>query len=174
MSTNGNLLTSPVGEILYMAVAQPVTNAKTGKARKEITLLLDSKEAAEFISAVADVNSGIPVTEHTYRPQKKTEASEKLKAALKGKTKISAGTQYDVAVFDSQGNEIEDIPSFFAGESKGTAQMVVQPYTKSDKGGSINLVAVYIHSLEGSKSTTSREERLAQLRAMAKENAKNL
>lgn len=168
MSTNGNLLTSPVGEIQFMAVNRPVANKKTGEERREISLLLDSEAASEFIAAVSAINSGIPVTEHTYRGKNK-----ELKASLKGKTKITAGTKYEVAVYDSKGNKMEEAPNFFA-ESTGTAQMVVQPYTKSEKGGSINLVAVIIHNIEGGTTELTPEERrqkLAELRDLAVKHA---
>lgn len=169
MSTDGNLLTSPVGELHFMAVNNPVTNTKTGKSKREICLLLDSKEAADFIAQIAEVNSGIPVTATTYRGKDKN-----LKAELaKGKTKISAGTQFEVPVYDSKGNKLEENPNFFAGD-KGTAQMVVQPYTKSEKGGAINLVAVIIHSIESTNTGggTDRETRLAQLRSAVEQATK--
>jgi len=161
MTTNSNLLTSPKGTVWFMALNTPVSNSKTGKEKREITVLLDSKEAAEFISAIADVNSGIPVTEHTYRGKDKN-----LKEALKGKTKISAGTQFEVPVYDSKGNKLEEIPMFFTG-SKATAQIVVQPYTKSEKGGAINLVAVILHDIQQAEGSNNnnREAKLAELRA---------
>lgn len=160
--TDTGLLTSPVGEIWYMAVNEAVENKKTGKSKREICLLLDSAEAKDFITSVKKVNKGIPVTEHTYSGE-----DDNLKAALKGKTKISAGTLFEVPVYDKDGNKLDEAPNFFKKNGDtGTAQMVVQPYTKSEKGGSINLAAVIIHNIESVEGAegTDRETRLAQLR----------
>lgn len=161
MTTNGNLLTSPIGEIQFLAVNRPVTNSK-GSEVYSIRLALDTEKDAEFISKIADINSNKPVTAQTYRG-KNTEVKELL---AKGKTLISAETKFEVALYDNKGNKLEDAPMFFA-DSKGTAQMVVQPYTKSAKGGTINLVAVIIHNIESENTTggTDRETRLAQLKA---------
>src|SRR5690349_6861434 len=115
-----NLLTSPVGQIWFMAVNQPVTNSRTGKSKREICLLLDSKADASFIKEIAKVNAGIPVTAATYRG-----TDGKLKAILEtGKTKISAGTQFEVPVYDKNGQKMEENPSFYPG-STGMAQMIV-------------------------------------------------
>lgn len=161
MTTKGNLLTSPVGEIQFLAVNRPVTNSK-GSEVYSIRLALDTEKDAEFISKIADINSSKPVTAQTYRGKNK-EVKELL---AKGKTLISAETKFEVALYDNKGNKLEDAPMFFA-DSKGTAQMVVQPYTKSAKGGTINLVAVIIHNIESENTTggTDRETRLAQLRS---------
>jgi len=160
MSTNGNLLTSPVGDITFLAVNRPVTNTK-GNEVYSIRLAFDSKKDAEFISQISDINSNKPVTAQSYRGK-----SDAVKAILaEGKTLISAETKFEVALYDSDGEKLEEAPMFFA-DSKGTAQMIVQPYTKSERGGTINLVSVIIHSVEGaeSSSTGDRETRLAALR----------
>lgn len=158
---------SPVGEIYFMAVHTPVTNKRTGKTRREVSVLFDSKKAADFISTIAKINPGIPVTAATYRGN-----DAGLKAELeKGKTKISAGTQFDVEVFDKAGEPLDEKPMFFP-DSTGTVQMIVEPYTKSEKGGTINLVGVVIHSIEGGESSSSpgdREAKLARLRELAKQ-----
>jgi hypothetical protein len=155
-----NLLTSPAGEIQFLAVSRPVTNSK-GTEVYTIRLALDSEKDAEFISQIAAINSNKPVTEKTYRGSNK-EIKEMLS---RGKTLISAETKFEVPVYDKDGQKMEEAPMFFA-DSKGTAQMVVQPYTKSAKGGTINLVAVILHSIESENSTgTDRESRLAQLRS---------
>jgi hypothetical protein len=155
-----NLLTSPAGEIQFLAVSRPVTNSK-GTEVYTIRLALDSEKDAEFISQIAAINSNKPVTEKTYRGNNK-EIKEMLS---RGKTLISAETKFEVPVYDKEGQKMEEAPMFFA-DSKGTAQMVVQPYTKSAKGGTINLVAVILHSIESENSTgTDRESRLAQLRS---------
>ena len=161
MTTNGNLLTSPIGEIQVLAVNRPVTNSK-GTEVYSVRLALDSVKDAEWIAQIAEINSSKPVTADTYRGKSK-EVKELL---AQGKTLISAETKFEVPIYDKDGNKLEEAPMFFA-DSKGTAQMVVQPYTKSAKGGTINLVAVILHSIESAEgsSGTDRETRLAQLRS---------
>lgn len=160
MSTNGNLLTSPVGEIQFLAVNRPVKNSK-GTEVRTVRIAFDSKKDADFISQIAAINSSKPVTASTYRGK-----NAEIKALLeKGKTLISAETRFEVPVYDGNGNKLEEAPNFFK-ESTGTAQMVVQPYTKSAKGGTINLMAVIIHTMEGGGETLSAEERLAKLNAL--------
>lgn len=155
-----NLLTSPVGEIQFLAINRPVVNSK-GTEVYSIRLALDTVKDAEWIAQIAEINSNKPVTSSTYRGK-----SQEVKDLLaKGKTLISAETKFEVPIYDKEGNKLEEAPMFFA-DSKGTAQMVVQPYTKSAKGGTINLAAVIIHSIESENSGgTDRETRLAQLRA---------
>lgn len=166
MSTNGNLLTSPVGEIQFLAVNRPVTNTK-GSEVYSIRLALDSKKDAEWISKIEAINPGIPVTSENYRGKKTSKKYASTKALLdSGKTLINAETKFEVALYDKDGGKMEEAPMFFA-DSKGTAQMVVQPYTKSEKGGTINLVAVIIHSIDSETTSggTDRETRIAQLQA---------
>lgn len=156
-----NLLTSPVGEIQFLAINRPVTNSK-GTEVYSIRLALDSVKDADFIAQIAEINSNKPVTAASYRGKSK-EVKELL---AQGKTLISAETKFEVPIYDKEGNKLEEAPMFFA-DSKGTAQMVVQPYTKSAKGGTINLVAVILHSIESENSGNGvdRETRLAQLRS---------
>jgi hypothetical protein len=156
-----NLLTSPIGDIQFLAVNRPVTNSKGAEAYS-IRLALDTVKDAEWIAQIAEINSNKPVTAQSYRGK-----NSAVKALLaQGKTLISAETKFEVPVYDKNGQKLEEAPMFFA-DSTGTAQMVVQPYTKSEKGGTINLVAVIIHSIEsnGTGEGVSREERLAQLQA---------
>lgn len=158
MTTNGNLSTSPVGEIQFLAVNRPVTNSK-GNEVYSIRLALDSKKDAKWIAEIAAINPSKPVTADTYRGKSK-EVKELL---AQGKTLISAETKFEVPIYDKEGKKLEEAPMFFA-DSTGTAQMVVQPYTKSAKGGTINLVAVILHSIDSENSTgTDRESKLAQL-----------
>ncbi len=167
MTTNGNLLTSPVGEIQFLAVNRPVTNSK-GSEVYSIRLALDTKKDAKFISQIAEINPNKPVTADTYRGKSK-EVKELL---AQGKTLISAETKFEVPLYDNKGNKLEEAPMFFA-DSKGTAQMVVQPYTKSAKGGTINLVAVIIHNIESENpGGVDRETRLAQLRSAVEDATK--
>lgn len=161
MTTNGNLLTSPIGDIQFLAVNRPVVNSK-GTEVYSVRIALDSVKDADWIAQIAAINSSKPVTADTYRGK-----SKEVKDLLaQGKTLISAETKFEVPIYDKEGNKLEEAPMFFA-DSTGTAQMVVQPYTKSAKGGTINLVAVIIHSItsENSSGGADRETRLQQLRS---------
>lgn len=157
-------LKSPVGEIQFMAVARTVPNSK-GVDVYSVRIAFDSVKDADWIAQIAAINPSKPVTAQTYRGK-----SPEVKALLAtGKTLISAETKYQVELFDKDGNTMEEAPSFYK-DSKGTAQMIITPYTKSEKGGTINLVGIKIHSLEGSTSSgVDRETRLAQLHELAKQ-----
>jgi hypothetical protein len=163
MSTKGNLLTSPVGQVQFLAANKPVTDKKTGKESYSINLAFDVKKDKEFLKIVSDLNDAKVVTAATYRGK-----NEAIKALLAtGKARVEAKSNFKPTVYDAQGNELEEAPMFFA-DSTGTAQMLVQPYT-SDKGGTINLIGIIIHSIESPEGTvsggTDRETRLQQLRA---------
>lgn len=165
MSTNRNLLTSPVGSIQFMAAETPVKQSKSDdKQVYTIKLALDTKKDKEFLAQVAEINDAKVVTAETYRG--KVQATKDLLAT--GKALVSANSNYKPEIYDAKGNKLEEAPMFF-GDSTGTAQMIVQPY-KGDKGGTINLVGIIVHSVstpEASSSTGTgdRESRLAQLRA---------
>ena len=165
MSTNRNLLTSPVGSIQFMAAENPVKQSMSDdKQVYTIKLALDCKKDKEFLAQVAEINDAKVVTAQTYRG--KVQATKDLLAT--GKALVSANSNYKPELYDNKGNKLEEAPLFF-GDSTGTAQMIVQPW-KGDKGGTINLVGVIIHSVEnaegtGSSNTGDRETRLAQLRA---------
>ena len=164
MSTNRNLLTSPVGEIVFMAAENPVKATKTDdKLVYTIKLALDSNQNADWLAEIAAINDAKVVTAKTYRGK-----SDAVKAVLAtGKSMVSASSKFKPEVFDGQGNKLEEAPMFFA-ESTGTAQMIVQPYVGA-KGGTINLVGIIVHDItspEGTGDTTDRETRLAQLRAI--------
>lgn len=163
MSTNRNLITSPVGDIQFMAVYRPVKNTKDNDVYS-IRLAFDSEKDADFISQISDINMNKPVTAQTYRGK-----NAEVKALLEtGKTLISAETKFEVPVYDSKGNIMDEAPMFF-GDSTGKAQMIVQPY-HSDKGGTINLTAVIIHELDTPESgeAVDKETRLAQLNDLVK------
>lgn len=166
MSTDTSLRKSPKGDIFYMAAANPVTNEKTGKEEYGIRLGFDVTADKEFLDWVTSINDAKVVTAQSYRGKK-----AEIKAYLnKGKALVSATTQFKPEVVDSKGNALEDAPFFFS-DSTGVAQMIVQPYN-GQKGGTINLMGIKIHSIENPEGTStgvSREERTAQLRAMAAE-----
>lgn len=154
-------LTSPVGEIQFMAIENPVTDSKTGKEQYSIKLAFDLKKDAEWLAKIEEINYAKVVTAKTYRGK-----SETAKQVLsKGKAFVEAKSIYKPQAYDSKGNELEENPMFFQ-DSTGTARMIVQPY-EGAKGGTINLMGVIIESIEGNESTGSvdRETRLAQLRA---------
>lgn len=169
MSTNQNLLTSPKGTIQWMAAVNPVKDKKTGKESYSIKLAFDVKADAAFLKQVAEINDAKVVTAQTYRGK-----NDEIKALLAtGKALVESKSNFKPEVYDKDGNVLEEAPMFFK-ESTGTAQMYVQPY-RGEKGGTINLVGIKIHSIESPESTSTtgtsvdRETRLAQLRALAKE-----
>ncbi len=166
MSTNRNLLTSPVGSIQFMAANTAVKQSKSDdKQVYTIKLALDVKKDKDFLAQVSEINDAKVVTSQTYRG--KVQETKDLLAT--GKALVSANSNYKPEIYDSKGNKLEEAPMFF-GDSTGTAQMIVQPWV-GDKGGTINLMGIIIHSVEnaegteGSSSGSDREGRLAQLRA---------
>lgn len=163
MATKENLITSPVGEIQFLAANSPVKDSKTGKETFSINLAFDVKTDAKWLAQIAEINDAKVVTAESYRGK-----SAAVKALLAtGKARIEARSNFKPSIYDKEGNELEEAPMFFA-DSTGTAQMIVQPY-QGTKGGTINLVGIIIHSVSSAQTTsgdgTSREARLAQLRA---------
>lgn len=164
MATEKNLIKSPVGDIQFLATANPVSKSKGSEDKVyTIKLALDSKKDAKFLAEISAINDAKVVTSQTYRGK-----DAKIKELLaSGKSLVAANSKFQPQVYDAKGNQLEEAPLFFA-DSTGTAQMIVQPYV-SDKGGTINLVAVVIHSVsspEGSTTGTDRETQLARIRAM--------
>lgn len=166
MSTNRNLLTSPVGSIQFMAASNPVKQSKTDdKQVYTLKLALDVKKDKDFLAVVSEINDAKVVTAQTYRG--KVQAIKDLLAT--GKALVGANSTFKPEIYDSKGNKLEDAPMFF-GDSTGTAQMIVQPW-KGDKGGTINLIRIIIHSVENAESSggsgaSDREGRLAQIQAL--------
>lgn len=160
MSTNRNLLTSPVGSIQFMAAENPVKET-SGKEVFSVRIAFDVKKDKDWLNQIAEINDAKVVTAQTYRGK-----SESVKALLAtGKALVSANTNFKPNVYDAEGNELEEAPMFFA-DSTGTAQMIVQPYY-GDKGGTINLIGIIVHNIESPEgsNTGDRETRLAQLKA---------
>ncbi len=155
------LITSPVGEIQFMAAGTPVKSTND-KLQYTVRLAYDSKKDKKFLEQIANINDAKVVTAQTYRGK-----SDEVRALLAtGKSLVSASSNFKPKVYDSNGNELEEAPLFYA-DSTGTAQVIVQPY-KGDKGGTINLIGIIVHSIEspeGKSEGGSREDRLAQLRA---------
>jgi hypothetical protein len=165
MSTSkGNLLTSPVGEIVFMAAENPVRQSKSDdKLVYTSKLAFDNKKDKAWLAEVSAINDAKVVTARSYRGK-----DEKLIALLEsGKSLVGANSKFKPTIYDAKGNQLEEAPLFF-GDSKGTAQMIVEPYIGA-KGGTINLISIIVHSIENAEGTSptgdSRETRLAQLRA---------
>ena len=161
MATERNLVTSPVGEIQFLAAETPVKSTND-KLQYTIRIAYDSKKDAKWLAQIAEINDAKVVTAQSYRG--KNQAVKDLLAT--GKSMVSANSNFKPCVYDAKGNQLEEAPMFFA-DSKGTAQMIVQPY-QGQKGGTINLVGVIIHTVdtpESSGTGTDRETRLSQLRA---------
>lgn len=162
MTHNNNLMTSPIGELVFMATERPITDSKTNKQQYTVKLAFDVKKDKNFLAQIAEINDAKVVTAQTYRGK-----SDKLKAILaSGKALIEAKSNFKPTVYDSAGNELEESPMFFA-DSTGTAQMIVQPY-RGDKGGTINLIGVVIHNVNSPEGTgggngSSRETQKANL-----------
>lgn len=164
------LLTSPVGDIVWMAAHTPHEDKKTGKKTYSVRLAIDpSTDTDGFLAAVTKLNKKKVVTAKSYSGE-----SEKLQEILAtGKVLIEARSQFAPTVSDAQGNKLEEAPMFFA-ESTGKARMIVQPYT-SDKGGTINLIEIVLYEINTPESETSgesREEQLARIRAQLREAAR--
>jgi len=159
-TTNQNLVTSPKAMIYWMAASTP-TKTQTGKEKYSVRLAFDVKKDKDFLEQVKEVNKKLVVTEHTYQGESR-EVEELLS---KGKALVGASSIFKPICFDAEGNELEENPLFFK-ESTGIAQMIYEPY-KGEKGGSLNLTGIIIHSIdnpEGAGEGMSREARLAQLR----------
>lgn len=170
MSTTDNeVKTSPVGEIVFMAGENPVTDKKTGKQHYSIKLAFDVKKDKEWLDWVSSVNSAKVVTERTYRGN----SDELLAILAKGKAFVEAKSNFKPEAYDAKGNPTEECPLFFP-DSTGTAKMMVTSY-QGEKGGTINLVGIIVKTVESPEGSTSsgvsREERLAQLNAMAQQEA---
>jgi hypothetical protein len=166
---SAKLETSPRGTIQFMAVAKPVSKSKKSTEQVyTVKIAFDNKMDKDWLAFVSGINDAKVVTAKSYRGK-----DENIKAVLEtGKSMVSASSKFQPQVYDAQGNEMEDVPAFFAG-STGTAQMIVQPY-EGEEGGTINLIGVVIHTLDTPEGagTVDRETRLSQLRAYVKENIK--
>lgn len=166
MSTeNQNVITSPVGSIQFMAIEKPVKQSKSSdKEVYTVKLAFDIKTCGGFLDQISSVNDAKVVTAQTYRG--KDAATKALLAT--GKALVSANSKFKPMVSDTNGNILEEAPMFFAG-STGTAQMLVEPWT-GDKGGTINLVGVVIHSIDSPESNTetNKEAKVASIKAKLK------
>lgn len=153
MSTKSSYLTSPIGEIQFMALAKPVKKYIGDDAPLVYTIRLkfdgSTNEGKAWKKEIEKINPNLIGTKHTNSSTEFT---------------VRASTKFEVKVTDSKGNELEEAPMFF-GDSKGTAKMVVEPWTGNSMGGSINLAAVVIDTLDNSTSGGDRESKLDALKA---------
>lgn len=156
MSTQGNLLTSPKGEIQFLALNRKVAkdmkpNSTQGYA---VRLKFDetTAEGKAWKATISKINPNLIGNKHV---NSKTEYT------------VRAFTQFEVSVVDGAGNDVSESPNFFK-DSKGEARMIVQPYTGNELGGTINLVGVVINNIEHAENEggmSSRDELRAQLQA---------
>lgn len=162
MSTD--YLTSPIGEIQFMALNRKVTK-KPGPQSDEnplgysITLKFDTttKEGKAWKDTISKINPALIRTKHSVKPSEYN---------------VGAFTQFDtLVVLDADGNTLDTKPNFFP-SSTGTAQMVVAPYTGNKLGGAINLVGVVIHQVthaEGEEGNSVDAKAIAErIRAQIK------
>ncbi len=160
MSKSKSLITSPVGEIQFLALNNKVNKNMTKDSAEGYAIRLkydgNTKEGAAWRKTIEQINPGIVGAKHINKA---------------GEFTVRAFSKFDVLVLDASGNEIEERPNFYAG-SKGTASMTLQPYTENAMGGAVNLVAVTIHSFDNSEATettSSREDLLKHLREQLNE-----
>lgn len=173
MSTNKTTtwITSPVGEIAFLAVANkvpryPKKKKPDGPMVFTGKLIIDgtTKEGAEWKKTLEEVNDSLVITKSTE--------FVKLKP---GEYAFQASSQFDVAVLGTDGQRLETLPYFFAGEDTGRAQLVIQPHY-AEQGGSLNLMAVIIHELTTNPdrvATGGAEAREAEYEALVETLRKN-
>lgn len=169
-TTNLNLKKSPIGEIQWMAAVTPYKDKKTGKESYSLKLAFDVKKDAKWLEEISELNDAKVVTAQKYKGKKGTPAYEKAMSVLStGKAFVEAKSNFKPEVYDKEGNILEEAPYFYTG-STGTAQIYYEEY-RGEKGNTINLVGIKIHTLESPEGTeptgVDREIRLAQLREMA-------
>lgn len=156
MSTNTNYLTSPKGDIQFLALNRKVAKAMTADSPEGYAVRIkfdgNTKEGAEWRKTIEAINPNLIGTKHIDK---------------KGEFTVRAFSLYLPEVVDSQGNEVTELPNFYA-DSTGTATMVVQPYTGNAMGGAITLAGVVIHDIETSEAGTDRETSVADLRNLLK------
>lgn len=130
------LITSPVGTILYMSVDKARTNKYSGRDEYSIRMLFDgtTTEGAAFKNAVAAVNGNKVVTE------------SKTFDIPEGHFIVSAWSTFAPKVVDGEGTTVTEIPGFPSG-STGTAIVTYKTFTGT-KGKGLNLSGVAILDLE--------------------------
>lgn len=152
-------LTSPVGEIQFLALNNKVSKKMAlpnstyeGPKGYAARVKFDSntKEGAKWRKEIEAINPNLIGIKHVSQP---------------GEFTVRAFSLYKPEVRDGNNNPLEEAPNFYA-DSKGTARMVVTPYTGNSLGGTINLAAVMIYTLENKEQDQGDKlDRLAQLQA---------
>ena len=155
-----NLITSPKGEIQFLALNRKVAKDLKPDSAQGYAIRLkfdgNTEEGKAFKDVISKINPNLIGSKHVD---------------VKGEYTVRAFTQFELSVVDAAGNNMEEKPNFYK-DSKGIARLIVQPYTKNELGGTINLIGVVIHSLEageatseGSTGTSSRDDLRAALQA---------
>lgn len=156
MSTNTNYITSPKGEIQFLALNRKVSKDLKADSVQgyAVRVKYDSstKEGKDFKSAIESINPNLIGTKHVNNKNEFT---------------IRAFSQFMPEVLDGKGNNMEELPNFY-NDSTGVATLVVTPYMGNAMGGTINLAGVVIHEIDVGEHTstgdTNREDVLSQLR----------
>jgi hypothetical protein len=162
MSNDTNYLTSPKGEIQFMALNRKVSKDMKDDSVQGYVVRLKfndtTAEGAAWRKTIAAINPNLIGTKNVNNKNEYT---------------VKAFSRYLPEIIDGNGDQLEDIPNFFA-SSTGTASIVVQPYTGNSLGGTINLAAVVIHDIDvgensaGTGAEGGREAVLAALKASLK------
>ena len=152
-----NLITSPVGEIKFMALSHKVRKKPGDEEATVYTMRLEfegtNQEALAFKEQLEAINPSLIGTKTVNKA---------------GNFTVNASSKFEVKVLDSDGNQLtaDQVPSFPKG-STGQASMVVKPYTGNSLGGTINLIAVGLKDLNLAEATGSSNDssHLDELRA---------
>lgn len=161
-----NTLKSPVGDIVYMALARKTKQQGKTDPVFLMRLLIDgnTEEGKAFRDAVTQINDRIVVTT----------------GCEAGWFKVTAKTKFDVSVIGPDGELMEQVetPTFTPGSS-GRASMLISSKQR-DQGGSIYLKGVVLNSLDiapvseeyqaGNGGDSSDIEQLKQMYREALEN----
>lgn len=158
MSTTTSYLTSPKGEIQFLALNRKVSKDLTKDSVEGYAVRIKyssaTKEGAAWKATIAAINPNLIGTKHVNSKDEYT---------------VRAFSKFLPEVLDNNGNNMDEMPNFYK-DSIGTATMVVTPYTGNAMGGTINLVGIVIHNIEegentGSGEVNGREAVLENLRA---------
>lgn len=127
---SGNIIISPVGDIVFSALRTPRENSYAPEKGAKYSCRLEfdgsTEEGKAFREAVAAVNPGIISTKNTSSPDH---------------FRVNASSKYAVKVYNESHERYaqEEIPLITAGK----ASIMVVPYTGS-RGGSIKLIGVLL------------------------------
>lgn len=152
-------LTSPVGQILFLAVNQPVKNSYSGKDEYTARMMFDGStpEGKAFKAALHSLNKKL------VGPQ---EPRDDVPA---GWFTVNAKSDYKPQVVDGQGEAVTEVPYFTKGS---TGQAIVHLKTfQGEKGGSVKLTGIAILDLELAESEPKENvTKTSLIEALAKAN----